>query len=385
MATAAAWSADLVAEPALLRLWRDAVGPRDAVTLSVLARPGDDVDGLLSALSALGLDEEGGPDVELVEVGDAVAGARALGRAGALLSARAEAHAYGVPVVGPAADAAALRRGLGLDDDAPARREPAGAAVDALVAACDVDGLVALAARLLGEGAIDAAGDVALAALGVAPARASVLRMLGDVRAAQGRHREAALLYRHALTALAPEDLQARRIAELRALWDCPRLEGIPELLQPAMILGPGRVTIGERVIFGWHRSPGFHTGSIYVEAGRPESEVSIGDGTLFNNDAVIRSEGPGIAVGRDGLFGTGVQIFDSDFHHLDRALRRSGTHPTAAVEIGDDVWVGSNAMVLKGVTIGNAAVVAAASVVTRDVPAGVLVGGNPARVIREL
>jgi maltose O-acetyltransferase len=378
VATVAAWSADLVAESALVRLWEAAAGGRDGVTLRVLVRPGDETGALWRELA--------GVDVEAVQVEDAVDGARAIAGAAAVLSARAEAHAYGVPVVGPATDAATLRRALGLHAPPSLPVVASDRQTDSLIAASDVDGLVAASERLAAAGALDGAAAVALAALDLAPDRADVLRTLGDIRSAQDRHQEAAQLYRRALaSAPPPQDLQQRRIAELRSLWDCPRLEGVPDLRQPAMILGPGRVTIGERVIFGWHRSPGFHTGSIYVEAGRPESVVAIGDGTLFNNDAVIRSEGPGIEVGRDGLFGTGVQIFDSDFHHLDRALRRSGTHPTATVRIGDDVWVGSNAFVLKGVTIGDGAVVAAAAVVTRDVPAGVLVGGNPARVIREL
>jgi acetyltransferase-like isoleucine patch superfamily enzyme len=378
VATVAAWSADLVAESALIRLWDAAVGERDGVTLRVLVRPGDDTGALLAHLSALPA------DVEVVEVADPVAGARAIGGSVALLAARAEAHAYGLPLVGPATDPARLRRELGLT---PRSQAPGpDREIADRVAAGDVDGLLAAAARLAAAGALEGAAGLALAALDLAPDRADALRTLGDIRSAQDRHQDAARLYRRALAA-APEplDLQRRRIADLQALWDCPRLEGMPDLRQPAIILGPGRVTIGDGVIFGWHRSPGFHTGSIYVEAGRPESVVAIGDGTLFNNDAVIRSEGPGIEVGRDGLFGTGVQIFDSDFHHLDPALRRSGTHPTAAVRIGDDVWVGASAFVLKGVTIGDGAVVAAAAVVTRDVPPGVLVGGNPARVIREL
>ena len=58
---------------------------------------------------------------------------------------------------------------------------------------------------------------------------------------------------------------------------------------------------------------------------------------------------------------------------------------PCAPVVIGNRVWIGCNALVLKGVRIGDGAVVAAGTVVTRDVPANSLVGGNPARVIREL
>jgi acetyltransferase-like isoleucine patch superfamily enzyme len=73
------------------------------------------------------------------------------------------------------------------------------------------------------------------------------------------------------------------------------------------------------------------------------------------------------------------VLIMDTDFHRVDG--RPSGD---AAVSIGNRVWIGVGAKILKGVTVGDGAIVAAGSVVTRDVPAATLVAGNPARVIRE-
>lgn len=57
----------------------------------------------------------------------------------------------------------------------------------------------------------------------------------------------------------------------------------------------------------------------------------------------------------------------------------------TAPVIIGDDVWVGANATILPGVTVGNYSVIAAGAVVNRDVPSGALVGGVPARIIKRL
>lgn len=90
------------------------------------------------------------------------------------------------------------------------------------------------------------------------------------------------------------------------------------------------------------------------------------------------------IEVGDRVLLGANVLITDTDFHPLDPAVRRQapqeGAH--APVVIEDDVFVGTQAVILKGVHIGRGAVVGAGAVVTRAVPAGAIVAGNPARVV---
>jgi acetyltransferase-like isoleucine patch superfamily enzyme/ubiquinone/menaquinone biosynthesis C-methylase UbiE len=178
---------------------------------------------------------------------------------------------------------------------------------------------------------------------------------------------------------------QAERVAELRAGWDCAHVTGEPVLGQPALLLGAGRIEFGTGVVIGWERSPGYHSTYAYIEAAGTGSLVAIGDESVLNNGVCLRSAGPGIRIGRRALIGSGVEIFDCDFHTLEPALRRSGTAPSAAVVIGDDVWIGANAMVLKGVTIGDGAVVAAGSVVTRPVPAGGVVAGIPARLVGDV
>ena len=77
------------------------------------------------------------------------------------------------------------------------------------------------------------------------------------------------------------------------------------------------------------------------------------------------------------------VYITDSDWHTIyDRTVRAEAPAP---VHIGDNVWLGDGSCVLKGVTIGENSVVAARAVVVKDVPANVVVAGNPARVVKEL
>jgi acetyltransferase-like isoleucine patch superfamily enzyme len=88
------------------------------------------------------------------------------------------------------------------------------------------------------------------------------------------------------------------------------------------------------------------------------------------------------VELGDRVLCGANVTIIDSDFHGL--AQRGGDTAAeTAPIRIGDDVWLGLNVIVLKGVTIGEGSVIAAASVVVDSVPAHVLAGGCPAKVIR--
>jgi acetyltransferase-like isoleucine patch superfamily enzyme len=114
---------------------------------------------------------------------------------------------------------------------------------------------------------------------------------------------------------------------------------------------------------------------SIYVNEG---AHLSLGSGYASNglNISCFKH----IAIGHDATIAENVTIRDSDNH----VIRGSSRPETAPVIIGDHVWIGMNALILKGVTIGDGAVVAAGAVVTKDVPPSSLVAGVPARVIRE-
>ena len=88
--------------------------------------------------------------------------------------------------------------------------------------------------------------------------------------------------------------------------------------------------------------------------------------------------------IGAEVWIATGVQLLTAT-HPLEAASRRAGWESAAPIAIGDGAWLGGGVIVCPGVTIGENTVVGAGSVVTRDLPAGVLAVGNPARVIREL
>lgn len=179
--------------------------------------------------------------------------------------------------------------------------------------------------------------------------------------------------------------MQQPRIRKYRLLSTCRNVTGTPIALQPILFVGPGEVALGEGVQFGWKNSPLFYSGYCHVEVSNAGARIEVGDRTEFNNNLMLKSEGEGIRIGKDCLFGAEIQIFDSDFHELTPGRRVGGTPKTALVEIGDRIFAGMGVKILKGVTIGDDSVIGAGSVVTSSIPAGVIAAGNPARVIREL
>ena len=112
------------------------------------------------------------------------------------------------------------------------------------------------------------------------------------------------------------------------------------------------------------------------------EGRVEIGDACLMSPGARI-SASDEVVLGNGCMMAHGSYITDSDWHGLYDRVNRDGT--PKPVRLGDNVWLGDRSTVLKGVTIGDNSIVAASSVVTKDVPANVIVAGNPAVVVREL
>ncbi|WP_246615029.1 sugar O-acetyltransferase [Agarivorans litoreus] len=119
---------------------------------------------------------------------------------------------------------------------------------------------------------------------------------------------------------------------------------------------------------------------------------VFIGDDVFINTNFTLVNSGK-ITIGDRVMIAPNVSLFSIN-HALDPELRKTYINQQgerevidypAPITIGNDVWIGGHAVVLAGVTVGNGSVIAAGAVVTKDVPAGVLVGGNPAKVIREI
>ena len=115
-----------------------------------------------------------------------------------------------------------------------------------------------------------------------------------------------------------------------------------------------------------------------------PTACIQIGD--RVGMSAVTLTAHKQITIGDDTQIGAGSVIIDSDFHDLttsDPTTRHSALGPIRPVTIGRNVFVGTRCLILKGVSIGDNAVIGAGSVVTHDIPAGAIAAGNPCQIIK--
>ena len=110
---------------------------------------------------------------------------------------------------------------------------------------------------------------------------------------------------------------------------------------------------------------------------------ISIGDNVYINFGCVILDCGP-VSIGNQVLIGPNVGIYDAN-HALDAKERMDGALIPGTVSIGNRVWIGGNTIILPGVSIGDDTVIGAGSIVTHDIPSGVVAVGNPCRVLRKI
>ena len=116
-----------------------------------------------------------------------------------------------------------------------------------------------------------------------------------------------------------------------------------------------------------------------YCDYGR---NIYLGERVYFNFNCVVLDVCE-VKIGDFTFFGPAVQIYTGT-HPMDAELRRTQEFGKP-VSIGSDVWVGGGAIILPGVTVGSKTVIGAGSVVTKDIPDGVVAAGNPCRIIREI
>jgi acetyltransferase-like isoleucine patch superfamily enzyme len=115
-----------------------------------------------------------------------------------------------------------------------------------------------------------------------------------------------------------------------------------------------------------------------YTDCGK---NIQLGRNVFINSGCRFQDQG-GIIIGDGVLIGHNVVL--ATLNHDVDPQKRSDMHP-APIVIGNNVWIGAQATVLPGVTIGDGAIVAAGAVVNRDVPANVIVGGVPAKIIKRI
>jgi maltose O-acetyltransferase len=164
---------------------------------------------------------------------------------------------------------------------------------------------------------------------------------------------------------------------ELEALRDRARV-AVHEhnTLLPAQrgALGPKLASLFRRVGEGVFLEAPFHCSY--------GMNIDLGDGVYMNAGCVVL-DSAAVRIGKGTMFGPAVQVYCAE-HHRDPVKRAAGLEMAKPVAIGENVWVGGAAVILGGVSIGDGAIVGAGSVVTKSVPAGVVVAGNPARPVRQ-
>lgn len=167
--------------------------------------------------------------------------------------------------------------------------------------------------------------------------------------------------------------------AVLRAQWHfrhATRVGLRVRLYGKAAIKNRGTLVVGDRVRL-------FSTvATLQLEVGHGAA-LHIGDRTLINYGSSIGATQL-VRIGERCNIGTHCILIDNDFHSLEPE-RRDEVPPSAPIVLRDNVWLGARVIVLRGVTIGEGSVVAAGSVVTRDVEPRSLVGGVPAKLLRRL
>ena len=166
-------------------------------------------------------------------------------------------------------------------------------------------------------------------------------------------------------------DIWSNGIMVVRGILNKPKFTKSGKLLRMEkgvrVIKNNGTITLGDKVLL--HR---------YVKLSAYGGKIEIGNNSYIGDRTEIHA-GESVKIGNNVNIAWDCNILDRDYHAFN-----GDSEVVKPVVIEDHVWIGVRSIILKGVTIGEGAVVAAGSVVTRDVPAGCLVAGNPAKVMKE-
>jgi acetyltransferase-like isoleucine patch superfamily enzyme len=160
----------------------------------------------------------------------------------------------------------------------------------------------------------------------------------------------------------------------------------MPKINGKLLIVNNGFCHFGDNIIF--NSSLASNLVGLYKQstiAVKENAKLIIKNNTGFSGVSIYCENH--IEIGSFCNFGGNVAIWDTDFHPIDYKLRRKGLEgtKTGPIIIGDDVFIGANSIILKGVTIGDRSVIGAGSVVTKNIPNNEIWAGNPIKKIRNI
>lgn len=166
------------------------------------------------------------------------------------------------------------------------------------------------------------------------------------------------------------------------------KIKSISYIFGQIDIIGPGQIEIGEnfQANSGKHFNPIGGDTTLRLVSSFPSSKILIGDNVGISNATIVCHER--VEIEDYVMLGGSVKIWDTNFHSLDPFIRTSGNDTdiqTSPVKICQYAFIGSGSIILKGVTIGRNSIIAAGSVVVKDIPDNVIAGGNPCKVVKKL
>lgn len=158
------------------------------------------------------------------------------------------------------------------------------------------------------------------------------------------------------------------------------------KLRQPTLFLGKGKIILKDKSRIGYFPSAYFFSTYGHIEARDKNSSITIGENTMLNNNPNIVAERESIEIGQNCYIGQNFKCYSSDFHGIKKEDRNNPEKiKTAPVKIGNDVFIGNDVTILKGVEIGDNCVIGAGSVVVKSISANTIACGNPAKEIRKI
>lgn len=159
--------------------------------------------------------------------------------------------------------------------------------------------------------------------------------------------------------------------------------DNLPKCNQKLLLSGNGSVVLGKNITFGYKLGGFFHYGLVELQARMNDAKIAVGDNVATNNNIFICAANR-IDIGENCRLGQNVTIMDFEAHNISPS-KRNEIGEIGAVIIEENVWVGNNVTILKNSFVGKNSIVATGAVVSGKFPANVILGGVPAKIIKEI